>query len=121
VRAASAAPNDATAQREVGEILLALGRSELAERRLEAALASDPYDGLAAWQLAGIQLTRKSTSDRTLELARRAVRFHPSAAAYELLSRVHELREEHDAAQRAAERAKALQENGFLQRRNESA
>jgi tetratricopeptide (TPR) repeat protein len=109
-RAAAADPSDPDPRREAARALLASGQPQAAEERLEALLGDHPYEGGAAAQLVELQLARGLATDRTLERARRAVRFGGGADALDLLSRVHGQRNEPDQSSQAAERARALRE-----------
>jgi tetratricopeptide (TPR) repeat protein len=109
-RAAAADPSNPGPQRDAARALIARGRARAAEERLEALLEDHPYEGGAAAQLAELHLARGLGTDRTLELAQRAVRFGGGADALELLSRVHRQRDEPERASRAAARARALRE-----------
>jgi tetratricopeptide (TPR) repeat protein len=100
----------ADAMKGAAEALLALDRAEEAEARLRALLHDYPYDARAAAKLAEIELRRGSPSDRTLELAKRAVHFGGGAPALELLARVHQQRGEPERATEAADRARQLRE-----------
>jgi tetratricopeptide (TPR) repeat protein len=107
-RAAEADPRDAEARRGAARALVASGRSGEAEQRLEALLREHPYDEEAATTLVELQLLRGIATDRTLELAERAVRFGGGARALDLLSRVHQGRNDPGRAAEAAARARAL-------------
>jgi tetratricopeptide (TPR) repeat protein len=87
-RAATADPQDASLQRSAAELLASLGRPEEAEKRLEGLLERDPYDGRAALRLAELRAKRGAEPERTLALARRAVRFGGGPDAKALLVRV---------------------------------
>jgi tetratricopeptide (TPR) repeat protein len=106
-RAAAADPEDPAPQRAAAELLVSLARREEAERRLAELLREHPYDGAAAARLAELRLDREAETDRTLELARRAVRFGAGPEAYELLSRVHRRRGEVEPAAEASRKAEA--------------
>lgn len=109
-RAAAADPDAAEPLRGAGEALRAAGRPAEAEQRLETLLKEHPYDAAAAEQLVELQLARGIAGERTLELARRAVRFGGGADALDLLSRVYAQRNEPERASQAAARARALRE-----------
>jgi tetratricopeptide (TPR) repeat protein len=109
-RAAAADPGDVEALRGAAQALRASGRAGAAEERLEALLRAHPYDAAAAAELARLQLERGEASERTLERAKRAVRFGGGADALDLLSRVYERRNEPERATEAAARARALRE-----------
>jgi tetratricopeptide (TPR) repeat protein len=109
-QAVAADPGDVEAERGAVRALVALGRSAQAEERLEALLRSHPYDAAAASELARLALERGDAGEGTLERAQRAVRFGGGADALDLLSRVHERRNESEQATEAAARARALRE-----------
>lgn len=109
-RATAAEPSDPEPQRDAARALIAQDQLHAAEERLEALLEDHPYEGGAAAQLVELHLARGLGTDRTLELAHRAVRFGGGAEALDLLSRVHRQRQEPDLAARAAARARALRE-----------
>jgi Tfp pilus assembly protein PilF len=109
-RAAAADPSDPDWLRGAAGALVASGQPQAAEQRLEALLEEHPYEAGAAAQLVELHLARGLGSDRTLELANRAVRFGGGADALDLLSRVHRQRDEPDQASRAAASARALRE-----------
>ncbi|MBW1687770.1 MAG: tetratricopeptide repeat protein, partial [Deltaproteobacteria bacterium] len=108
-RAAEADPADPAPQRAAAELLVRLDRREEAERRLAELLREHPYDAAAAARLAELRLEREAETDRTLELARRAVRFGRGPEAYELLARVHQRRGEAELASEASLRAEQTQ------------
>jgi tetratricopeptide (TPR) repeat protein len=87
-RAIAADPGNRTAVREAAALLVALGRREAAEERLETLLREHPYDVEAAIALAELRLARGAERERTLELARRAVHFRGGPDAEALLERV---------------------------------
>jgi tetratricopeptide (TPR) repeat protein len=109
-RAAAADPSAAEPGRGAARALVALGRKPEAEERLEAVLVEHPIDADAAAELAELHLARDLASERTLELAERAVRFGGGADALDRLGRVHQVRGEAELAAGAAERAQALRE-----------
>jgi tetratricopeptide (TPR) repeat protein len=104
-RAVTAKPGDASILRALAELLVSLDRREEAEQRLAELLEEDPYDAGAAARLAELRLEREAEPDRTLALARGAVRFGGGPEAYELLARVHRQRGEPELADEAARRA----------------
>jgi len=108
-RAAAADPADPAPQRAAAELLVGLGRREEAERRFAELLGEHPYDAAAAAHLAELLLAREAETDRTLELARRAVRFGGGPEAYELLARVHRSRGEPELASQASLQAEQTQ------------
>jgi len=109
-RAAAADPSDPEPKRAAARALLASGQARAAEERFEALLREHPYDSGTAADLTALQLERGVATERTLELANRAVRFGGGADALDLLSRVHAARNEPERATEAAERARALRE-----------
>jgi predicted Zn-dependent protease len=107
-RAVDADPGGVDARRGAAQALAASGRTSEAEKRLRGLLSEHPYDAGAAAALAQIQLDRGAASERTLELAQRAVRFGGGAEALDLLSRIHKARNEPESASEADARARAL-------------
>jgi tetratricopeptide (TPR) repeat protein len=87
-RAAAADPEDVSPAHASAELLISLGRHEAAEARLEDWLDGNPFDGRAALRLAELRVERGAEVERTLALARRAVRFGGGPGAEELLDRV---------------------------------
>ena len=108
-RAAAASPDDPEPGWEAAHRLLATGRVADAEERLEELLSRHPYHSDAASALARMRLERGDSSERSLELAQRAVRFGMDIETLGLLSRVHQLREEPELAQAAERRAGSLE------------
>jgi len=111
-RAAAADPSDADVRRNAARALVAAGEPLAAEERLDALLKEHPYDADAASELVALQLARGEITAHTLERAQRAVRFGGGAEALDLLSEVHERRNEPELARAAAERAAALRAPG---------
>jgi Tfp pilus assembly protein PilF len=109
-RAAAADPSDPHAKLQAARALVASGKPAQAEERLDELLLGHPYEIEAAAERARLDLERGVATPRTLERARRAVRFGGGADALELLGRVHEQRDEPEFAAQAAERARALRE-----------
>ena len=109
-RAAAADPSDADPKLAAARILIATGKLDQAEQRLDALLLEHPLEAAAAAERARIDLERGIATPQTLERARRAVRFGGGADALDLLSRVHEKRQEPELAARAAKEARALRE-----------
>ncbi len=109
-RAIAADPGRAEPRREAAEILVARGRSPEAEERLEDLLRRHPFDAAGAARSVELRLARDVADERTLELARRAVRFGGRADALDLLSRVYERRGDPERARKAAEDAKRMRE-----------
>jgi tetratricopeptide (TPR) repeat protein len=97
-RAAAANPNERAALRRAATLLAAADRRRQAEAQWEALLIEHPYDADAAMQLVRLRLERQADTDRTLELARRSVRFRGGPEARRLLARVHRARGEKDLA-----------------------
>ena len=90
--------------------LAALGRKDAAEERLNQLLDKVQFEGEAATLLAELHLGREQASDRTLDLANRAVRFSDGVAGLRLLARVHDARNEPELSRQALDDAKALLE-----------
>ena len=109
-RAAAADPSDPNTKLQAARALVAIGKPAQAEERLDALLLAHPFEAEAAAERAWLDLERGVATPRTLERARRAVRFGGGADALELLGRVHAQRDEPEPAARAAERARALRE-----------
>jgi predicted Zn-dependent protease len=109
-RAAAADPSDPDPKLQAARALVAGGKPAQAAERLDALLLEHPVEAEAAAERARLDLERGIATPRTLERARRAVRFGGGADALELLGRVHAQRGEPEAATRAAERARALRE-----------
>jgi tetratricopeptide (TPR) repeat protein len=97
-RAAAANPNERAPLRRAATLLAAAERPRQAEAQWEALLIEHPYDADAAMQLVRLRLERQADTDRTLELARRSVRFRGGPEARRLLARVHRARGEKDLA-----------------------
>jgi tetratricopeptide (TPR) repeat protein len=110
-RAASADPSDPDPKLQAAKTLVAIGKPGEAEERLDELLMEHPFEAEAAAERARLDLERGVATPRTLERARRAVRFGGGPDALELLSRVHAQRDEPEPAARAAERARALRES----------
>jgi tetratricopeptide (TPR) repeat protein len=109
-RAAAADPSDPDLKLQAARALVASGKPAQAEERLDALLLEHPFEAEAAAERARLDLERGVATPRTLERARRAVRFGGGADALELLGRVHAQRDEPEPAARAEERARALRE-----------
>jgi tetratricopeptide (TPR) repeat protein len=107
-RAAAAAPAEAAYPRQAAQALVALGRGEEAEARLEASLIQHPTDAEAAETLARLRSARGESSERTLELANRAVLMGRGPDALDLVSHIYEQRNDPERAQRAAEQAQEM-------------
>ncbi|MBW2387822.1 MAG: tetratricopeptide repeat protein [Deltaproteobacteria bacterium] len=110
-RSAAASPKDAQPRLQAARALVALGRKDEAEERLNQLLNDHQIHGEAAALLAELQLARGLSSDRTLDLAKRAVRFGGGVEALELLARVHGERDELAESQQASEQARIMREN----------
>jgi tetratricopeptide (TPR) repeat protein len=111
-RAAVADPSDPDSKLQAARALVASGKLEQAEQRLDALLLEHPFEAEAAAERARLDLERGIATPETLERARRAVHFGGGADALELLSRVHAQRDEPELAAQAAEAARALREAG---------
>ncbi|MCP4039952.1 MAG: tetratricopeptide repeat protein [bacterium] len=109
-RAAAANPFASGPPVEAARALAALERTAEAEKRLDELMDNHQFDAPAALLLAQLQLDRQEVTERTLDLARRAVRFGGGAEALQLLARVHDARGETDEAGRATEQARSLLE-----------
>jgi Tfp pilus assembly protein PilF len=109
-RAAAADPSDPDPKLQAAKALVASGKLAQAEERLDGMLLEHPFEAEAAAERARLDLERGVATPRTLERARRAVRFGGGADAFDLLGRVHAQRDEPEPAARAAERARALRE-----------
>jgi predicted Zn-dependent protease len=111
-RAATADPGDPAPHLLAARALVASGKPDAANERLDALLKEHPVEVEAAMLCASLDLDRGLATDRTLERARRAVRFGGGIPALELLERVYTTRGESDQAERIAARARALREKG---------
>lgn len=109
-RAAAAAPGDPAPALAAARALLASGRADEGERRLEALLRRFPLEGEAAAELAALDLQRGEVTQRTLEWARRAARFGGGPAAFDRLSQVYAQLDQPEEAEKAAQQAKQLRE-----------
>ncbi len=109
-RAAAANPSDPRPALLAAQALVAAGRRDDAERRLDVLLDRHPLEAEAAALRATLDLDRGTASDRTLERARRAARLGGGADALALLGRVHAQRGEAEQAEQFAERARVLRE-----------
>jgi len=107
-RALAADPALAESELDAAKALVALGREAAAEERLARLLERDPTAADAAAALADIHLARGLASERTLELAGRAVRFGGGPEALDRLARVHRQRGEPEPAAEADGRAQGL-------------
>ncbi len=107
-RAAAADPGDEQSKLGAARALMAAGRYPEAEDRLKAVLEEHPYRPEAAAELAQLQLEHGSDSAQALALAERAVRFGGGAEALDLLSRIHQQRNDPERAEEAADRARKL-------------
>lgn len=110
-RAAAADPSDPDPKLEAARALRAIGRAEQAEQRLDALLDAHPFEAVAAMESVSLDLERGIATPKTLERARRAVRFGGGAAALERLSEVHARLQQPAEAAEAAKRAKQLREH----------
>jgi len=111
-RAAAADPSDPEPDLHAARALVASGNPAAAAERLDALLEQHPLEVEAALLRASLDLERGVATDRTLERARRAVRFGGGVPALELLGRVHAKRGESEQAEKVAARARALREKG---------
>lgn len=102
-RARTADPRLLEAYSAPARLLRAAGRLDEAEAQLEALLREFPHAAKAATDLARWRLARGVHDDRTLELARRAVRFRAGDPARQLLADVHSARGETEQARIALE------------------
>jgi tetratricopeptide (TPR) repeat protein len=109
-RAAAADPADPAPKLQAARALIASGKLAEAEERLDVLLLEHPLEAEAAAERARLDLQQGVATARTLERARRAVRFGGGADVLDLLSRVHAERDEPEPAAQAAERAQALRE-----------
>jgi tetratricopeptide (TPR) repeat protein len=109
-RAAAADPSDPVPKLQAARALVASGKPAQAEERLDGLLLEHPFEAEAAAERAQLDLERGIATPHTLERALRAVRFGGGADALELLSRVHEQRDEPELAERATEKAQALRD-----------
>ena len=80
--------DDAASALAAARLLVALGREEEAEARLDQLLRTRSYDGQAALLLAELRQRRGADVARTRELARRAARFGAGEAAAKLLEQL---------------------------------
>ncbi len=103
-RATARDPDLADAYVEAALLLAAAGRSDEAGERWAALLRERPYDVGAAVALAKLRLEGGQSDARTLELARRAVRFGGGEVARRLLAKVHTARGEKKRAREILER-----------------
>jgi tetratricopeptide (TPR) repeat protein len=97
-RAAAAEPDDPRPAWNAVQQLLVSGRVSEAQARLEALLARHPYQARAASALIEMHLDQGEISQRTVELAHRAVRFGRNTDTLERLGQVHRRRNEPELA-----------------------
>jgi tetratricopeptide (TPR) repeat protein len=97
-RAATRDPSDPEPKLGAARALAASGKAEPAAERLDALLLAHPFEAQAAAERARLDLGRGVATARTLERARRAVRFGGGDEARELLGRVEALHGEPVAA-----------------------
>jgi len=109
-RAAAALEGEAGPSVRAAEALVALGRVAEAEALVDELMKEHQFDWEAAGLLAELRFERGDSGDRTLDLARRAIRFGGAEPALNLLLRIHESRGESEEAKRIGERWKAHQE-----------
>jgi tetratricopeptide (TPR) repeat protein len=107
-RAAAANPADPSAELGAARALRASGRTDEAERRLDALLDKNPFLAEAAAEIVSIDLERGTITPKTLDRAQRAARFGGGVEAYEQLSQVYTRLDQPDQAAEAAKRAQIL-------------
>lgn len=116
-RAWAASPGRSAALLRAARIAARSGQRAEAMRRLEMLLEEIPWHATAALELARLRLEGSDASDRTLELAERAVLFRGGEPAARLLIRIHEARGE---TERAAEITRAIRDGKAIPpRRND--
>ncbi len=86
-RAIAADPDNSDAVHELATLLVSMALPAEAEARLRTLLVEHPYDSKAALMLAKLRLQRGVRDDRTIELAKRAVRFGGGEEANVILER----------------------------------
>lgn len=96
-RATAVDPDSPSGARRAALLVTAQGR-EGAEARWEAFLREHPWDAEGALALARLRLARDLSDARTLELARRSLRFRGGTEARRLLAQVHTARGETEEA-----------------------
>jgi tetratricopeptide (TPR) repeat protein len=109
-RAAAADPTDPAASLGAARALRAMKRPDEAERRLDALLFLRPVEAGAAAEQVALDLERNSVTQKTLERAKRAVRFGGGLPAMEQLASVHERLGQKEEAARIAQRVKLFKE-----------
>ena len=106
-RATQAAFENPEPGRRAAQLVARRGQLDLAEERWERLLREHPWDAATSIALTQLRLDRGDTSERSLELARRAVMFGGGAEAHNLLIRIHEARGEADQAAEVTRRLEA--------------
>jgi tetratricopeptide (TPR) repeat protein len=109
-RALEVDPNDADSKRAMALILRDRGDFEAAVERLDKLLEAHPHEAGAAAARAELDLERDRVDDRTLVVARQAVRFGRTAEDLSRLARVHTALGQTAEATQARLRAETLQE-----------
>jgi tetratricopeptide (TPR) repeat protein len=98
-RALEAEPLDEVTLVRAARRLIRLNRVDDAERVLTSLIDRIPYQSKAAFELGILRENRGQFDDRTVDLAKRAVRFGPGVSSLELLARVHQNRGETEKAE----------------------
>jgi tetratricopeptide (TPR) repeat protein len=109
-RAAAVDPNDTDVQLGAARALRAARRPDEATRRLDVLLEQHPYVADAAIEAVAIDLERDAVNAKTLERAKRAVRFGGGLPAMDQLSQVHAKLGQAEDAARVAARAKEIRD-----------
>jgi tetratricopeptide (TPR) repeat protein len=109
-RALAAAHQDPAAMLGAARAQRALGNADAAGQLLTELLVEHPLDTEAAAEAVSLDLSRGVATAITVDRARRTVRFGGGVEALDLLSQVHDLRNEPELAAQASERAKAIRE-----------
>jgi tetratricopeptide (TPR) repeat protein len=107
-RASAANPSDPRPRLAAARALRAAGRPEEATQRLDALLDEHPLEAEAASELVSLALEGGIVTPKTLEHARRAVRFGGGPEAYAQLSQVYARLDQPEQAAEAARRAEFL-------------
>jgi tetratricopeptide (TPR) repeat protein len=110
-RAAAADPSDPEPKLAAARALRASGQAEEATRRLDALLEVHPFEGEAAAECVALDLDSGTVTARTLERARRALRFKGGVEAFEQLSTVYARLGQPERAADAARQAQLLREH----------
>jgi tetratricopeptide (TPR) repeat protein len=109
-RAGAADPSDPDPRVEAARLRVELGRVDEAAAVLDAVLDEQSWAGRAAAARVAIDLSRGSVSERTRDLATRAVRFGGGADDLEALAKVYAALGDAELAQQARDRAKRVRE-----------